>query len=65
MKKTVISLALALFIKLVFIPIFTQTPIGPVYSMEGWLYDLNVLTIVVFAVTIPLITYKLLKKITI
>ena len=62
MKKTVISLALALFIKLVFIPIFTQTPVGPVRSLDGWLYDLNVLTIVVFAVTIPLITYKLLKK---
>ena len=65
MKNTVISLALALFIKLVFIPIFTQTPVGPVRSLDGWLYDLNVLTIVVFAVTIPLITYKLLKKTTI
>jgi hypothetical protein len=65
MKIIVISLALALFIKLVFIPIFTQTPVGPVRSLDGWLYDLNVLTIVVFAVTIPLITYKLLKKTTI
>ena len=62
MKKTVFFLALALFIKLVFVPIFNQTWIGPVYSMVGWVYDLNVLTIVIFAITIPIITYKLLKK---
>ena len=62
MKNSVVSFATALFTKLVVLPLFTQTPIGSNPSLDGWLYDLNVLTSVVFAITIPLITYKLLKN---
>ena len=62
MKKLVVSFASALFAKMVVIPVFTQTPVGPVNSLNGWLYDLNVLSIVVLGITIPIITYKFLKN---
>jgi hypothetical protein len=62
MKKLVVSFATALFFKLAVAPIFTQTPIGSSGSLDGWLYDLNVLATVTFFVTIPMITYKLLKS---
>jgi hypothetical protein len=64
MKKTVILFSAATFFKLVILPIFTQTPLkgqGP--SIEGWLYDLNVVSIAILAITIPILTIKVVKLI--
>jgi hypothetical protein len=64
MKKLVVLFAAALFFKLVVFTIFTQTPAqgqGPTF--EGWLYDLNILSIAILAITIPLLTRKVIQRI--
>jgi hypothetical protein len=64
MKKTAILFSSALFYKLVFVPIFTQTPAADQGTFfEGVLYDLNVLAIAILAITIPVLTVKVIKQI--
>jgi len=64
MKKTAILFSSALFYKLVIFPIFTQTPAsGQDLVFEGWLYDLNMLAIVILAITIPILSVKVIKQI--
>jgi hypothetical protein len=64
MKKTAILFSSALFYKLVFVPIFTQTPAsGQGLFFEGMLYDLNMLAIAILAITIPILAVKVIKQI--
>jgi hypothetical protein len=64
MKKTAILFSSALFYKLVIVPTFTETPAsGQGLFFEGMLYDLNMLSIAILAVTIPILAVKLIKRI--
>jgi hypothetical protein len=64
MKKIVVLFSASAFFKLVVLPIFTQTPLkGQGSSVEGWLYDLNVVSIAILAITIPILTFKIIKLI--
>jgi hypothetical protein len=63
MKKLVLLFACALFFKLVISPLYVEL-VGPDQApsnFDGWMAFFKGVSIVIFIITIPLITFKYLK----